>query len=84
MGVFIQITADAVQINLALAQELVRLCPVDIFELKDGQLVVRPDQEDECTLCGLCLHAAPKRAITILKTYSGETLVSQGDSASQC
>ena len=79
MGVFIQISVDTIRLDPALSQELVTLCPVDIFGLKDGELIVKPEQEDECTLCELCLHAAPAGAIRILKTYSGETLVSQGD-----
>jgi NAD-dependent dihydropyrimidine dehydrogenase PreA subunit len=79
VGVFIQISLDTTRLDPALSQELVTLCPVDIFDLKEGELIVKLEQEDECTLCGLCLHAAPSGAIRIFKTYGGETLMSQGD-----
>lgn len=78
MGIFIQIAAAEQRLTLDVAHQLARLCPVDIFAVEDGQLVIRPDEEDECTLCGLCLHHAPPGAITILKTYTGETLSSNG------
>ena len=81
MGVFIQITVEQQHISPDLAQQLVRLCPVDIFAVENGRLVVRPEEEDECTLCALCLRTAPPGAITILKTYTGETLVSDGEAS---
>jgi NAD-dependent dihydropyrimidine dehydrogenase PreA subunit len=78
MGIFIQITADQQRLTSDTSQQLVRVCPVDIFALEGERLVVRPDEEDECTLCELCLRAAPPGAITIRKTYNGQTLVSDG------
>jgi len=78
MGVFINITLDDAQLTPELARKLVPLCPVEIFALDRDRLVVRPDQEDECTLCELCLNAAPSGAITITKTYKDEVLVSRG------
>jgi NAD-dependent dihydropyrimidine dehydrogenase PreA subunit len=80
MGVFIQITVHKDGLSPALSQQIAAICPVDIFAVEDGQLVIRPEEEDECTLCELCLKAAPPGAIHIYKTYSGETLVSMGDS----
>ena len=79
MGIFIQIGLNESQITPELGQALVSLCPVDIFDLAHERLIVRPDQEDECTLCELCLAAAPAGAITIHKTYKNEPLVSRGD-----
>jgi len=78
MGVFINITLDDAQLTPELARKLVPLCPVEIFALDRDRLVVRPDQEDECTLCELCLNAAPSGAITIAKSYKDEVLVSRG------
>ncbi|MBZ0293040.1 MAG: hypothetical protein K8L99_10800 [Anaerolineae bacterium] len=79
MGVFIEIEIDQSQMTLELGSLLERLCPVDIFELKQGELTIKLDNEDECTLCGLCLQAAPPAALRIHKTYNGETLVSTGE-----
>ncbi len=79
MGIFIQIAVDESQITPQIGRALVSLCPVDIFDWADERLIVRPDQDDECTLCELCLAAAPAGAITIHKTYKNEQLVSRGD-----
>jgi NAD-dependent dihydropyrimidine dehydrogenase PreA subunit len=76
MGIFIQIGLEQSQLSPELRRQLVALCPVDIFALEGDALISKPDQEDECTLCELCLRAAPPDAITIHKLYSGETLVS--------
>ncbi len=78
MGIFIQITAERRRLTPAVIQQVARVCPVDIFAVEGERLVVRPENEDECTLCELCLRAAPAGAIRIHKTYSGETLVSDG------
>ncbi|MFN8457698.1 MAG: hypothetical protein U0401_24080 [Anaerolineae bacterium] len=83
MGVFIQITVDETKISLEVGQALVSLCPVDIFAWKQGRLLVRPEQDDECTLCELCLTAAPAGALVIRKRYKkDEQLVSRGESHS--
>jgi NAD-dependent dihydropyrimidine dehydrogenase PreA subunit len=76
VGIFIQIGLENADLSPELRRQLVALCPVDIFALEGDLLVSKPDQEDECTLCELCLRAAPPDAITIHKLYSGETLVS--------
>jgi NAD-dependent dihydropyrimidine dehydrogenase PreA subunit len=76
MGVFIQIQIDHAALNEEMTQALVHLCPVDIFTMEAGRLAVT--DEDECTLCELCLDAAPAGAIRIYKTYRDETLVSRG------
>jgi NAD-dependent dihydropyrimidine dehydrogenase PreA subunit len=78
MGVFIEIAVDDDAFTPSGREKLVRVCPVDIYALDGERLVARPDQEDECTLCRLCLDNAPSGAIRIHKTYSGETLVSGG------
>lgn len=81
MGVFIEIVVDEAQIGPDLARRLVAACPVDIFALAGERLVVRPEAEDECTLCELCLTPAPAGAIVIHKRYSGAQLVSRGAAA---
>lgn len=81
MGIFIEISLDNSKLTPATARRVAQLCPVDIFSLVDGHLNVHPDQEDECTLCELCLDAAPAGVITIYKTYKDEALKSRGRAA---
>ena len=76
MGIFIEVTVQAEAFTPDSARELAALCPVDIFALEDGVLKVRAENEDECTLCNLCLDAAPQGAVQIRKLYKDETLVS--------
>lgn len=79
MGVFIQISVVTEGLSPALSQQIAGVCPVDIYGVEDGRLVVKPEEEDECTLCQLCLKAAPPQAIRIYKAYSDETLISTGN-----
>ena len=78
MGVFITLEVDPDQITSETAKQIVALCPVDIFVLERGRLAIQPEQEDECTLCELCLDVAPEGALTINKSYKNETLISRG------
>jgi NAD-dependent dihydropyrimidine dehydrogenase PreA subunit len=79
VGVFIRVEADEGRFSPTLARTLVALCPVDIFALDGERLRVRAEQEDECTLCELCLDAAPVGSIVIYKLYSGERLVARSE-----
>ena len=78
MGVFINITCDEWLIEPDVASKLIATCPVDIFDRatdKHGErLFIKPDQVDECTLCGLCLKLAPAGALVIHKLYKDERL----------
>ena len=47
----------------------VQVCPVNIFKMEGDRPVVVPENEDECTLCMLCVESFPKGAITIHKLY---------------
>jgi NAD-dependent dihydropyrimidine dehydrogenase PreA subunit len=78
MSVFIRLEVVETQLNSVVARDLTALCPVDIFAVENDRLRVVPEEEDECTLCELCLDAAPAGAITIHKLYSGGRLVSRG------
>ncbi len=78
MGIFIQIDVANGRLSPALRDKLVSICPVDIFKLVEEQVAVRPEQVDECTLCELCLDAAPAGTLTIWKLYSNQSLVSRG------
>jgi NAD-dependent dihydropyrimidine dehydrogenase PreA subunit len=52
--------------------KLVGVCPVKVFALEDGRVVTEPDNEDECTLCRLCLEMYPEGAVTIRRLYRDE------------
>jgi len=78
VGIFIAITLDEGWACSAAAQVLVKHCPVEIFAWQAGRLVTQADQEDECTLCELCLELAPPGKLTIYKIYKDEYLVARG------
>ena len=70
MGVFIRVEIDEKKcLGLAKSGECVRICPVNIFEGKEGRVVVKEENEDECTLCNLCLSKCQPSAIAIKKLY---------------
>jgi NAD-dependent dihydropyrimidine dehydrogenase PreA subunit len=70
-GLFIDVKVDPkVAGDPALVKKLVEACPVDIFAAKDdGSLAVVEANLDECTLCDLCVQAAPPGSVTIVKRY---------------
>jgi NAD-dependent dihydropyrimidine dehydrogenase PreA subunit len=70
-GLFIDVKVDpGVARDPALAKKLVEACPVDIFAAKeDGSLGLVEANLDECTLCDLCVQAAPPGTVTIVKRY---------------
>ena len=76
MGMFIQIELDrTVKWPAAVARQLVEVCPVDIFELaRDGKVRTIEANEDECTLCELCLPIAPQGSLRVVTLYDGEVL----------
>ena len=77
MALFIQVEVDpAVDKDAALIKQLVEVCPVNIFAQKTGPLQIVDANLDECTLCELCLEAAPAGTVRVKKLYgAGETLV---------
>jgi NAD-dependent dihydropyrimidine dehydrogenase PreA subunit len=68
---FIDVEVDArVAADAALAKKLTEVCPVNIFaQEKDGRLRIVEDNLDECTLCDLCLKAAPAGTVRVVKLY---------------
>ena len=57
--------------DAALAKKLEEACPVDIFEAGDGGVRIVAENLDECTLCDLCIQAAPPGAVRVIKLYEG-------------
>jgi ferredoxin-like protein FixX len=70
-GMFIDVeVASAVAADPALAKKLVEVCPVNIFkQAPDGRLEIVQDNLDECTLCDLCIQAAPAGTVRVVKLY---------------
>jgi NAD-dependent dihydropyrimidine dehydrogenase PreA subunit len=68
MGRFIKIAIDT-SVCPAECSRCVEVCPVEIFEMDGGKPSVRRSEEDECTLCELCLQRCPQGAIRIEKLY---------------
>ena len=70
-GMFIDVTvAPTVAADAAIAKKLVEVCPVNIFKLEPaGRLEIDADNLDECTLCDLCVQAAPAGTVRVVKLY---------------
>ncbi len=70
-GLFIDVkVAGEVASDAEIVAKLIEVCPVDIFEkAKDGALRISEDNLDECVLCDLCVEAAPKGSVEVVKLY---------------
>ena len=69
-GLFIGVEVDdAVASDAAVAARLAEVCPVDIYAVERGRVLLVEENLDECVLCGLCLDAAPQGAVRVLKLY---------------
>ena len=70
MGVFIEVRVDRETCQVAQAcAQCVRVCPVAAFEIDNGQVTLVYDNEDECTLCDLCVDQCPAHAVQVVKRY---------------
>lgn len=71
MGMFISVNIDKnmCQASSSACRQCIHVCPVDVFQFKEGQIVTIPDNEDECTLCYICEGRCPAHAIRVLKLY---------------
>jgi ferredoxin-like protein FixX len=70
-GMFIDVRVDAsVAKDAAIAKKLAEVCPVNIFgQNADGSVAIVEKNLDECTLCDLCINAAPAGSVRIVKLY---------------
>jgi len=68
---FIDVKVDATAARQTeLVKKLVEVCPVGIFAQADGgTLRIVEENLDECVLCDLCIEAAPKGAVKVIKLY---------------
>jgi len=69
-GMFIGVEVDPkTAADPAMAKKLTEVCPVNIFAVKpDGALRIVDENLDECTLCDLCVQAAPGK-VKVVKLY---------------
>jgi NAD-dependent dihydropyrimidine dehydrogenase PreA subunit len=75
-AMFIRVEVDdPVASDAAAAKQLTDVCPVDIFEQRDGRVAIVEENLDECILCGLCLAIGPKGAVRVVKLYDNEALL---------
>ena len=77
MALFIAVDiAPELARDSASAKRLAEVCPVDIFKVgSTGRLEIVEKNLDECTLCDLCLEAAPPGAVKIKKLYGDREVV---------
>ncbi len=70
-GLFIDVkVADEAAKDAETAKKLVEVCAVDIFaQNDDGSLRIVEENLDECVLCDLCIEAAPKGSVEVVKLY---------------
>jgi NAD-dependent dihydropyrimidine dehydrogenase PreA subunit len=69
---FIDVEVDeSVAHDHKLAAKLAEVCPVDIFRDGENGVEIVEDNLDECVLCELCLNAAPKGTVRVIKLYDG-------------
>ena len=69
-GMFIDVQVDrSAAADPALARKLAEVCPVGIFDAKGDRLTMVEANLDECVLCDLCVAAAPKGAVKIVRLY---------------
>ena len=69
-GEFIDVKVDdAVAKDAAIAAKLEEVCPVSIFKASASGVTIEQDNLDECVLCDLCLEAAPKGSVQVIKLY---------------
>jgi ferredoxin-like protein FixX len=71
MSLFIEVeVTPAAAKDAAIVKKLVEVCPVNIFAAAtNGGIEIVDTHLDECTLCELCLQAAPPGTVRVKKLY---------------
>ncbi len=69
-GMFIDVKVEKrAAADAGLAAKLAEVCPVGIFDAGEGPLRIVEENLDECVLCDLCIDAAPKGTVQVIKLY---------------
>ena len=70
MGIFINLDIDPEQcLGISSCGKCLKVCPVKIFDHGAEHPVSIAENEDECTLCDLCLNVCDPDAIKVCKLY---------------
>ena len=70
MSEFIRVEIDMDRcIGINECGKCVRVCPVNIFEAEGEKPAIVEQNQDECTLCNLCLEECTPDAVVIVKLY---------------
>jgi ferredoxin-like protein FixX len=71
MALFIEVeVTPAAAKDAQIVKKLVEVCPVNIFATAtSGGIEIVDKHLDECTLCELCLQAAPPGTVRVKKLY---------------
>jgi ferredoxin len=73
MGVFIKVEINSGEcVGIDDCGQCIRVCPVNIFIKNDDMPVAVEENEDECTLCELCIEACRPRAVIIHRLYESK------------
>lgn len=77
MALFIEVeVAPAAAADAEVAKKLIEVCPVNIFgRHPDGALQILDENLDECTLCELCLNAAPPGTVKVKRLYADKEVL---------
>jgi NAD-dependent dihydropyrimidine dehydrogenase PreA subunit len=80
MAIFIRVeTEPEAALDPDVSKKLTEVCPVNIFDTNDdGTLRILEENLDECTLCELCLEAAPPGSVRIIKLYDEASPLTAG------
>lgn len=70
MSIFINLEIDLERcVGISRCGKCLKICPVQIFGTGNGYPIPFAENEDECTLCTLCIDVCDSDAITVKKLY---------------
>jgi NAD-dependent dihydropyrimidine dehydrogenase PreA subunit len=70
MGEFIRVEIDMGKcVGIDRCGQCTRVCPVNIFDRDGDRPLIVEANEDECTLCDLCLQECKPEAVVIKRLY---------------
>jgi NAD-dependent dihydropyrimidine dehydrogenase PreA subunit len=77
MALFIEVeVAPAAANDAEVVKKLIEVCPVNIFaRAENGRLGTVEKHLDECTLCELCLNAAPAGTVKVKRLYGDKEVL---------